>query len=258
MKKHKVTIDITNNFLIFWPGYCIYIGAISFTIMSQPKLSVKTIVIRIEKHINSRKMIKKGSPKNMTDFLQMLNKLSSKKRRQINKSKKKTNIEETSSRKSIISSLDNYDKKELLISIPATKGLDPKAKDIDIAIIGTDAYDAACCLKRAKLFVVSMKNIQYPAETNLRSVVPQKYHDFPNVFLKKDLNTLLPYQKYDHKIHLEEKQELDYIPLYKISPKELDTIKRYFDSYLAKGFIQVSSSFFFLLVLFVKKPEKKI
>ena len=37
-------------------------------------------------------------------------------------------------------------------------------------------------------------------------------------------------------------------------PKELDTVKRYLDSHLAKGFIQASSASYFSPVLFVKKP----
>ena len=135
----------------------------------------------------------------MTNFLQTPNRLSSKKRRQINKSKRKTSIGDTSSRTATISSLESFDKKELLVPIPATKKSDPKAKDIDIAIIGADAYHAACRLKRAQMFAVSMKDIQYQAEkearaeTDPRSVVPEKYHDFLDVFSKKDSDTLLLY-----------------------------------------------------------------
>ena len=79
----------------------------------------------------------------------MLNKLSSKKRKQINKSKQKISIEEINSKKVIISSLDNFDKKELLISILAIKESDPKAKNINIAIIGMNIYYAVYCLKNA-------------------------------------------------------------------------------------------------------------
>ena len=83
----------------------------------------------------------------MTDFLQTSNKLSSKKRRQINKSKWKASIGETSSRKAIISSLESSDKKELPVPILTTKTSEPRVKDIDIAMIGTDAYRAVCRLK---------------------------------------------------------------------------------------------------------------
>ena len=106
-----------------------------------------------------------------------------------------------------------------------------------------------------------MRDIQYQAEKgakakiNPTSIVPQEYHNFLNVFSKKDLDTLFPHQKYDHKIYLGKEQKPGYALLYKMSPKELDAIKRYLDSYLAKGFIQVSSASYSLPVLFVKKPE---
>ena len=93
-------------------------------------------------------MIKRDSKEDITDFLQMPNKLSSKKKRQINKSKRKTSIREISSKKATISSLNSSDKKELLVPILTIKKSDPKAKDIDIAIIGADAYCATCYLKR--------------------------------------------------------------------------------------------------------------
>ena len=243
MKKYRIIIDMTNDFLAFWPSHCTHIRATSLNTLSQPKLPAETAVVRIKKDIIPRKMIKRGSKEDMTDFLQTLNKLSSKKRRQINKSKRKTSIGETCSKKATISSLDSSDKKELPVTISVTKKSDPKAKDIDIAMIGVDIYYTACRLKEAQVFAILMRDIQYQAEkearaeTNPTSVIPQKYHDFLDVFSKKDSDTLPPHQKYDHKIHLEEEQKLGHIPLYKISPKELDAVKRYLDSHLAKGFI---------------------
>ena len=43
-----------------------------------------------------------------------------------------------------------------------------------------------------------------------------------------------------------------------MSPKKLNAIKRYFNSHLAKRFIQMSFASYFLPVLFIKKLEKKI
>ena len=72
-----------------------------------------------------------------------------KKRRQINKSRQKASKRETSSRKATISSLNSSVKKELLVPILTIKKVEPKAEDIDIAIIDADAYCAASCLKKA-------------------------------------------------------------------------------------------------------------
>ena len=40
--------------------------------------------------------------------------------------------------------------------------------------------------------------------------------------------------------------------------KELDVVKRYLDSYLAKEFIQASSALYLSLVIFAKKISRKI
>ncbi len=158
----------------------------------------------------------------------------------------------------------SYDKKELSVLLAAIKTSEPKAQDIDIAMIGADAYCAACRLKRAEVFAVSMRDIQYQAEkearveTNPKSVVPQEYLDFLDVFSKKDSDTLPPHRKYDHKIHLEEEQKPGHARLSKMSPEELDAVKRYLDSHLAKRFIQTSSASYSLPILFVKKPREAI
>ena len=249
---------MTNNFLAFWLGHCTHIGA-TF-LLSPPNLPSETAAITIEEDITPRKMIKRGSKEDMTDFLQTPNKLSSKKRGQINKSKRKASIRKTSPRKATISSLESSDKKELPVPILTTKTSKPKAKDIDIAMIGANAYRVAYRLKGAQVFAVSMRDIQYQAEkearaeTNPKSVVPQEYHDFLDVFSKKDSNTFPLHRKYDHKIHLEEEQKPGHVSLYKMSPEELGTVKKYLDSHLAKRFIQASSASYSSPVLFVKKP----
>ena len=43
----------------------------------------------------------------------------------------------------------------------ATKTSESKAKDTDIAMIGADAYCTAYYLKRAQIFTISMRDIQY-------------------------------------------------------------------------------------------------
>ena len=62
-------------------------------------------------------------------------------------------------KKTTISSLNSFDKKELPVHIPATKKLDAKAKNIDIVMIGADTYCAAFFLKRTQVFSVLMQDI---------------------------------------------------------------------------------------------------
>ena len=112
---------MTNDSLAFWPGHCTHIRGTSLNTLSQLRLLMETAVVRIEKDIIPQKMIKRSSKKDMTNFLQTPNKLFSKKMRQINKSKRKTSIGETSSKKAIISSLDSFDKKELPVPDKVSK-----------------------------------------------------------------------------------------------------------------------------------------
>lgn len=141
----------------------------------------------------------------------MPNKLFCKKRKQINRSKQKANIRETSTQKVIINSLDSFDKKKLPVLILVIKTSKPKAQNIDIAMIAVDAYCIDCYLQKGRVFVILIKDILYQAkkkakaETDPNNVVPQKYHNFLDCFSKKNSDTLSLYQKYDHKIYLEKK-----------------------------------------------------
>lgn len=118
-----------------------------------------------------------------------------------------------------------------------------KVKDINITIIGTEVYCATCYWKEAQVFNILMRDIKYlakketKAKTNLKCIIPLKYHNFLNIFWKKNSNTFSSYWKYDYIIQVEKKLKLNYTPLYKISLQDLDTIKWYFDIHLTKRFI---------------------
>lgn len=71
-----------------------------------------------------------------------------------------------------------------------------------------------CCIKK-RYIILSWEKTR--DQTNLKSIVSGEYHTFLDIFLKKESNTLSPYQKYDHKIRLKEKQKPDHVPLYTIS-----------------------------------------
>ena len=93
----------------------------------------------------------------------------------------------------VISSLDNSGIEGLpTLTRVSTLG----TNKVDIAMIGADAYCTTCKLKRAQIFAVSMRDLEYQAEeeakpkTNPRSIVPEEYHDLLDVFSKKDSDTL--------------------------------------------------------------------
>lgn len=64
----------------------------------------------------------------------------------------------------VISTLDNFGKKGLSISIPETKISILGTKELNVARIGTDAYWTACKLKEAQTFAVSIRDLEYQAE----------------------------------------------------------------------------------------------
>ena len=160
--------------------------------------------------------------------------------------------------------MKSSDKKELLVFILTIKILESKAKNINIAMISANAYCVIYYWKEAQVLAVLMKEIQYQvdkearAETDPRSIILQEYHCFFDIFSKKNSDTLYLYRKYDHKIHLDEEQKLNYASLYKMSHKKLDAMKRYLNFYLAKRFFQASLSSYSLSVLFIKKPKEGI
>ena len=135
----------------------------------------------------------------------------------------------------IISILNNFDKKTQSDSIPLKEQLASSTKEVDIAMICANTYCAPCHLKKAQVFAVSLKDLQYQAKKEARaeidpkSVVLEEHHDFLDVFSKKNSDILSPYQKYDHKIQLEKEQKSGHTPLSKIFFKELDTVKCYLD-----------------------------
>ena len=122
-------------------------------------LLIKIVAIKIKKDITSWKIIERGSKENMTNLLQISNKLSNKKKRQINKIKLKANIREVSSRKATISYLKSFDRKKLSVLISATKISKPKAKNINIVIISAKVYYVVYYLKKVQMFAISLRNI---------------------------------------------------------------------------------------------------
>ena len=55
--------------------------------------------------------------------------------------------------------MKNSNKKKLSVFILLIKTSEPKAKNINIAMIDTDVYCVTYCLKKAQVFVVFMRDI---------------------------------------------------------------------------------------------------
>ncbi len=86
------------------------------------------------------------------------------------------------------------------------------------------------------------------------TILPRRYHEFLDVFSRKDADTLPPHRPYDHAIKLKEGLQPPSTALYGMSRDEILELRRYLDDNLAKGFIRASRSHAASPVLFVKKP----
>src|SRR6266536_4669828 len=76
---------------------------------------------------------------------------------------------------------------------------------------------------------------------------------------KTESDKLAPHCSYDHQIELEKDaltSDLKFYPLYCMSSKELEVVKKYLVENLDKGFIESSQAPFAAPVLFTKKPDR--
>ena len=86
--------------------------------------------------------------------------------------------------------------------------------------------------------------------------IPPEYRDLAEVFSEKNANKLPPHRgPLDHSIPLQEGAKPFAGPTYSLSEIELEVLREYLDTNLAKGFIRESSSPYGTPVLFVKKPH---
>ena len=82
------------------------------------------------------------------------------------------------------------------------------------------------------------------------------YTAFLDVFFRKETDTLLKHELYDHIIHLKKGTQVSVSTLYSMSCDKALKLCWYLDENLSKGFIWVSHSDAAASVLFMKKPEE--
>lgn len=116
-----------------------------------------------------------------------------------------------------------------------------------------------------KLNAILMKNIKYQLNktaktlTDFKTVIPEEYYKFCDVFLKKTLNTFAFHSKYDHQICLLKKYKYhDHNFLSKMSEEKLLFIKNYLKEHLKKKFIDISNIFCSSLIMLAAKPGEDI
>ena len=88
--------------------------------------------------------------------------------------------------------------------------------------------------------------------------VPSHYHDFKDVFDKKDFDQLHEQRVWDHAIKLDENFKPVDCKVYLLNPSEQKALEDFIEENLSSGRIQLSKSPMALLFFFVKKPDGKL
>ena len=94
-----------------------------------------------------------------------------------------------------------------------------------------------------------------PKDAKPENFLPIQYHDFLDVFDRKQANKLPPHRTCDHPIDLQPGKQPPASRPYSMNQHELKALQEYLNKELAKGFIRVSRSPVSAPVLFVKKSN---
>lgn len=114
MKKHRILLNMINNFITFFLRYYIYFDILLS--LTFPKLKETKIIPEAKyKNIVQNQILKRRSNKNLDNFLRTTQKLSDKKQRLINASKQKLNMSKQKPKIFVINFLDNLDKENLIV-----------------------------------------------------------------------------------------------------------------------------------------------
>ena len=124
-----------------------------------------------------------------------------------------------------------------------------KTKPIDLVFIGGALFTYFVKQKDVEIFAISMRDIEYQLKkatktpTDPKTVVPEEYHKFLNIFSKEASDTLSEHSKYDHRIRfLESYKDHGNSPLWAMSKPKLQFVKKFVEEHLKKGFIEASSA----------------
>jgi hypothetical protein len=136
--------------------------------------------------------------------------------------------------------------------------------EADIALIGGAGFQRHLKDKRSETFITSLSEIEKALEDKrqaedieereIKDQLPERYHQFADVFSKIQSDELPQRKEYDHRIELEREVELGYCPLYRMTAEELEAAKEYILENLDKGFIVPSNAPFASPILMAKKP----
>ena len=110
-----------------------------------------------------------------------------------------------------------------------------------------------------------MRDIDYQLKkatktpTDPKTVVPEEYHKFLDVFSKEASDTLSEYLKYNHRIwFLEGYKDHGNNPLWVMSKPKLQFVKKFVEEHLKKGFIKASSALCLSFIMLAVKLSRGV
>ena len=110
-----------------------------------------------------------------------------------------------------------------------------------------------------KITIHPARKAQLPLLLTKKVIIPAKYSDFANVFLKQSAK-VFPEQTgiNEHAFKLEEGKQPSYRPICSLGPVELKILKIYIETTLANNFIKASKSSAGARIIFVRKPDNSL
>lgn len=100
---------------------------------------------------------------------------------------------------------------------------------------------------------LNLEEHEYEEVADLRTAIPESYHDYLDIFMKKHYESLPPHREYDHPVDLIDGQALKKLKVYPLNAKEDAWLKAWIDKSLAIGHIEPSSHYFGSPVFLVAK-----
>ena len=154
---------------------------------------------------------------------------------------------------------------------PETQTLEPETQrpkgrePPKISLIGVNAFAFVCNQPETELYFMTMEetNATHLASQEMGapepdpdlSLIPPEYHEFADLFSKKEADKLPAHRPYDHTISLEPGKAPPFGPIYKLSPMELEVVRKYITDNLKKRFIRHSQSPCGAPIVFAKKAD---
>jgi len=124
-----------------------------------------------------------------------------------------------------------------------------------VSRINSTAFNLCARLPGSQIYQLTTTPADTDASPKTAPTIPAEYQDYADVFSKTEAHKLPEHRPYDLSIPLQEGTAPPLLPVYNLSPLELDVLRMYIDENLRKGFIRHSQSPAGAPILFVKKAD---